>query len=188
MLAANTQPTVFLSYAPSDRRRADAMQHLLEAAGTKVLAVAAARRAMGDTMLATIGDALSEATVTVVLIGPQTRSSRWVDKEIELAMQGTANRPPTGLVAVILPEHEDYSRPFYDPENVPLRIHEHVSRESAILRKWTENPDELQSWIAEATQRRRRFPAPFVNFSTQSALNQFDWDASVDEASPEDAP
>lgn len=173
---------VFLSFAASDKSRAEAMANILQSNQIEVLTMTPSGRMSDEDMLATIRDVMAKATMTFVLIGPRTRASKWVDKEIEIALLGTKDRPPTGLVAVILPEHEDFSRPFYDPENVPLRIHDHVSRESAILRKWSENPDEIRKWIADADQRRRRFPVPLVSFATQSALRRFDWDASADES------
>lgn len=178
MADMNANRKVFLSFAVSDKKSADEMRQMLESQGVEVLSADTDIRA---------GSAWPESppSVVFVLIGPKTRASQWVDQEIKIAIEGTTSGPPPGLVAVILKEHEDYSRPFYDPENVPLRIHDHVSRESAILRKWPKDPAEVLSWIEDAVRRRQRFPSPFVNFSTQSALSNFDWDASADEVTPE---
>ena len=169
---------VFLSFAASDKKSADDMRQMLESQGVEVLSA-------GTDIPAGSAWPESPPSVAFVLIGPKTRASKSVDQEIKTAIEGTPSGPPPGLVAVILKEHEDYARPFYDPENVPLRIHDHVSRESAILRKWPKDPAEVLNWMEDATRRRQRFPSPFVNFSTQSALNNFDWDASADEATPE---
>ncbi len=174
---------VFLSFAASDKKSADDMRQMLESQGVEVLSVDTSIRA-GSAWVESLREAMLSASVVFVLIGPKTRASQWVDQEIKIAIEGTTSGPPPGLVAVILKEHEDYSRPFYDPENVPLRIHDHVSRESAILRKWPKNPAEVLSWMEDAMRRRQQFPSPFVNFSTQSALSNFDWDASADEATP----
>ena len=183
MAALDSNPKVFLSFAASDKRSADAMRQILESQGVEVLSAETSIRA-GAQWLESLRSAMSSASVIFVLIGPRTRESKWVNQEIEMAIQGTPSSPPAALVAVILKEHEDYSRPFYDPDNVPLRIHDHVSRESAILRKWPKDPAEVHRWIEDAIRRRQRFPSPFVNFSTQSALSSFDWDESVDEAAP----
>ena len=180
-----SNPKVFISFAASDKRSADEMRKMLESEGVEVLSAESSSRA-GTHMLESLHSAMSSASVVFVLIGPRTRASKWVNQEIEMAIQGTPSSPPAGLVAVILKDHEDYSRPFYDPDNVPLRIHDHVSRESAILRKWPKEPAEVRRWIADAIRRRERFPSPFVNFSTQSALSRVFWDESVDEAAPGD--
>lgn len=184
MHESTSNPKVFLSYAHSDKRRAEEMRKMLHESGAEVFSADSSIRS-GDSVQESIRAAIASAAVVFVLIGPSTRTRKWVDKEIELATQGTPSRPAPGLVAVVLPEHDDYSRPFYDPENVPLRIHDHVSRESAILRKWPKDPAEIRNWISESLRRRQRFPAPFVNFSTQSALSSFNWDESVDEPLPE---
>lgn len=181
MLAQNSVPTVYLSYAAANRGEAERMRRLLEAIGVVVVSADSSVHA-GERTLESVRSAIFSASVVFVLVGPKTRVSRWVDQEIALAIQASPSHAPAGLVAVILPEHEDYSRPYYDPENVPLRIHDHVSRESAILRKWTEDPAEIRRWIADAIRRRQRYPSPSVNFSTQSALGRFAWDESADQA------
>jgi len=166
---------VFLSFASSDLKRAGEMEQLLKNAGAEVVSPAK-ELSVGATVVDEIIAAIAKADVVFVLIGPKTRGSRWVDWEIETATRNSPSSPPAALVAVILPEHDDYSKPFYDPEDVPLRVHDHVSRESALLRKWPKKDDEVQAWIAEAIRRRERFPAPFLNFSTQSALSAFPWE------------
>jgi hypothetical protein len=181
-MVAEAKEKVFLSFSQADRPWADRMQETLEAAGATVLTADRSGVGPGDLLLADLRNAVSEATVLFVLIGPRTRFSKRVDQEIECGLRRTSDRPAPGLVAVILPEHEDFSRPYYDPGNVPLRVDDHVSRESAILRKWSEDPAQVRKWLAEATQRRRRFPSPMVSFATQAALERFAWDQSVEEA------
>jgi len=176
----SSTPKVFLSCIHSDMRWAHAMRQMLGATGAEVLLVSDSIRP-GDSIAERVREAIAMASVVFVLIGPRTRGSKFVNWEIEIATQGTPSRPAPGLVAVILPEHADYPRPFYDPENVPLRIHDHVSRESAILRKWPKDPAEVQYWITEAMRRRQRFPWPLVSFSTGSALRSFQWDESADQ-------
>lgn len=118
------------------------------------------------------------ATVTFALVGPTTRFSKAVDSQIEAALKGTSEQAPTALVAIILPEHEDYSAPFYEPENISPRIHDQVSRESAVLRKWSKKKSAIAEWIEEALRRRVRFPAPSFSFSTLSELKSFAWNDS----------
>ena len=175
MPAPTSAPKVFLSFAASDQKRAGEMEQLLKSAGAEVVSPGGGV-AVGTSVVDATSAAIAKAGVMFVLIGPKTRASRWVDWEIETASRNSPSSPPAALVAVILPEHEDYPKPFYDPDNVPLRVHDHVSRESALLRKWSTKGDEVQTWIAEAIRRRERFPAPFLNFSTQSALSAFPWE------------
>ena len=184
MQNSGSNPTIFLAFATADQIWADKMRTLLEKQGLKVLQAASTANAdhlERDANLSLI----AKASVVFVLIGPQTRASKSVDQQVEVALVHATSSPPAGLVAVILPNHIDFSLPFYDPQNVPLRIHDHVSRESAILRKFSLDPDVILSWIEEASRRRQRFPAPFVSFATQSALAKVQWDASVDQASSE---
>lgn len=179
MLDSLSNPKIFLSFAAPDRIWADKMRDILQAQGAEVVVPDSSIRT-GEPLVESLRCQLSGVTAVFVLIGARTRSSKWVDMEVEMATYTTSGQAP-GMVAVILPDHEDYSRPFYDPENVPLRIHEHVSRETALLRKWPKQPDEVLGWITDAVERRRRFPMPFVNFATLSALNSFGWDESVDQ-------
>jgi hypothetical protein len=101
-----------------------------------------------------------------------------VDREIELGTESREDGPGAGLVGVILPPHDDFSRPYYDPENVPVRLHDLVQNEYAILRKWSENPDEIRPWLEEAERRRRHCPEPSLGASAQ--LYRFAWDPAVD--------
>lgn len=179
MNAPESSPKVYITYAASDKSWADRMRLILETAGVSVVSPDSITRS-GDSWFESIRSAIDSATVLFVLIGPRTRLSKWVDREIELATRRTAVSSAAGLVAVVLPEHSDFGKPYYDPEKVPLRIHDHVSRESAILRKWTDKPEVIRTWIDDALRRRKRFPSPFVSFSTESAIRRLDWDKDLD--------
>lgn len=124
---------------------------------------------------------LAQATIIIVLIGATTRFSRWVDTEIQLATQPTKSAPGAGLIGVVLPTHDDFSKPYYEPDLVPLRLHDRVQAEYAILRKWTDDPAEIVRWIQEADRRRWHYDSlPSIRAMMQ--LRQFPW--SVEEARP----
>lgn len=180
MQNSDPNPIVFLAFATADQIWADKMRMLLESQGLEVLP--AVSTLAEHATLESIRSAIALASVVFVLIGPQTRVSKWVDLEVQTALTPSDTSQPASLVAIILPNHIDYALPFYDPENVPLRIHDHVSRESAILRKYSDDANVVRAWIDEANRRRQRFPTPFVSFATQSALTKVNWDASVDQA------
>jgi len=65
----------------------------------------------GEDFEAQLRESIGTATHTIVLVGPQTRFSRWVDREIEQSTESREDAPGAALVGVILPSHEDFSRP-----------------------------------------------------------------------------
>lgn len=178
-----TQPTIFLSHVLEDQSWADQCAALLRSIGASVY-TARSLLEPGDEFPRRLREAILQTTHTLVLIGPRTRLSQWVDREIELSTESRDDGPGAGVVGIILPSHEDFSRPYYDPENVPVRLHDLVQNEYAIVRKWTENPDELSRWLDEAERRRYRH-RPEPSLSAAVRLRRFSWDAKVDESLPD---
>jgi hypothetical protein len=129
-------------------------------------------------------DCALRSTHTVVLIGPATRLSKWVDREIAVSTESREEGPGAGLIGVILPHHEDFSRPYYDPQNVPLRLHDLVESEYAIVRKWSEKPEEVVRWLEDAA-RRREFFRPEPSLGAAAQIYRFSWSAEVDESRPD---
>jgi MTH538 TIR-like domain (DUF1863) len=133
----------------------------------------------GSVILDHLRQQATGATITIVLIGPATRFSHWVDQEIEVSTKPTKSGPGAGLVGVILPHHEDYSKPYYDPEHVPLRLHDRILAEYAILRKWTDDPSEIARWLTETDRRRCQYdPTPSVRALMD--LRRFPWSEPED--------
>lgn len=177
------QPNVFLSHVHEDRSWADQCVALLRSIGASVH-TARSLLEPGDEFPRRLQEAILETTHILVLIGPRTRLSQWVDREIELSTESREDGPGAGVVGLILPSHEDFSRPYYDPENIPVRLHDLVQNDYAILRKWTESPDELSRWLDEAERRRYRHrPEPSLGAAVQ--LRRFSWDAKVDASLPD---
>lgn len=122
-----------------------------------------------------------------VLIGPETRYSKWVDKEIELATKPSKSGPGAGLIGVILPTHEDFPKPYYEPELVPLRLHDRIQAEYATLKKWTEDPAEVIRWIGDADRRRHQYDAT-PSMRAMLDLRRFPWAEGADTPPASPAP
>jgi hypothetical protein len=173
---------VFISYAHPDRAYGSKLKELLGSGGVQSVDSAMDLK-VGASNQFELQERIAEVSTTMVLLGPDTRKSRWVDFEVETAVRGFEARPGTALIAVVLPNHEDFRKPYYDPELVPLRVHDLILQEYALLRKWTEDLSEILRWIDEAQRRRQRIRCPSISFKTSFAIREFDWDATVDNSS-----
>ncbi|MGB0127788.1 MAG: TIR domain-containing protein [Rhodocyclaceae bacterium] len=171
---------VFLSFVHEDRSLADQCVGLLQGVGVPVCN--AGQPETGEGIRDQLQELILQATHLLVLVGPRTRLSKFVDQEIELSTERRENgNPGAGVIGIILPSHPDYDRPYYEPENIPLRLHDLIESEYAILRKWTDNPDELRRWIDEA-DRRRGYRQPELSLRAAAQIYRFGWDSEVDEA------
>jgi hypothetical protein len=172
------EPCVFLSYVHADQSWAERFSSLLAGSGITICNSWSSLKP-GEDFEARLRESIGTATHTVVLIGPQTRFSHWVDREIEHSTESREDAPGAALIGVILPSHEDFSRPYYDPENVPLRLHDSIQNDYAIAKKWSEDPAEIGRWLDEAEKRRHRYsPEPSLGAAAQ--LYRFSWDEAVD--------
>ena len=66
-------------------------------------------------------DYVSDASVIVVLVGPQTYCRKHVDWEISAALSTRASGY-SGLLGLCLPNHPDFVRDMYNAEIVPQRL------------------------------------------------------------------
>lgn len=73
--------------------------------------------------------------------------------------------------------------PYYEPENIPLRLHDRVKWEFALIRKWIEDPSQIQQWIENAERRRKHFRSS-INYSALKALKEYPWDENADTPRP----
>ena len=172
---------IFLSHMAADSKEAARFKSIVEKHGLTVFS--AEDMQPGVELLNWMTSVLSDCDIVVVLVGPETRHSHWVDREIE---QGTATResgPSAGLLGVVLKTHPDFEKPYYDPINVPLRLHDRVQWEYGIVRKWSEDPDEVLLWLEEADRRRMHFQ-PATSLRALRELRRFPWNESLDEQRP----
>lgn len=99
---------------------------------------------------------IADATVTVVLIGPETWKRKHVDWEISSSLRDTSRNPRCGLIGILLPTYPDYNRQAntYNPNTIPPRLWDNVKCRFASIHIWTEDPTTIQTWIHEAFLRR----------------------------------
>jgi len=116
-----------------------------------------------DTIRGKIRDEfISDATVTVVLIGPKTWSRKHVDWEISSSIRATKNNPRCGLLGIFLPTYpltldDKGIRRIFDPHTIPPRLYDNWKNQDqrfANLYIWSEDPTTVQGWIHQAFQDR----------------------------------
>ena len=107
---------------------------------------------------------ISEATVTVVLVGPRTWQRKFVDWEIGATLTDTAMNPRCGLIGILLPTHRDFGASTYNPRLIPPRLADNCMGGSPFARivNWRgpRGVDDLQAYIHRAFLRRRKQPDP----------------------------
>lgn len=185
MLEAAEPPFVFISHSHADSDYADQMERLLADEGIRSWNFNSAV-SPGDDILDQAKPALLTCTHIMVLIGPLTKSSLWVDMEMEIATSARESGPGAGLIGVILPDHEDFRRPYYEPSRVPIRLHDLVSRDVASVKKWTTAPAEVRAWLNYLGERRSQFQGKTrPSSSALRSIMQQDWTNEGDIARPQ---
>lgn len=83
-------------------------------------------------------DYIADASVTVVLIGPDTWRRKHVDWEIGSSISKTKKNSRCGLLGILLPNHPDYHNPTYDSGNIPPRLADNCEGEDpyAEIYRW----------------------------------------------------
>ena len=99
---------------------------------------------------------LQSSTVTVVLVGAHTWQRKFVDWEIGSSIRDTKLSSRSGLLGIILPM---YPRPLGRPTNyfthtIPPRLHDNIKCGFSKIYGWSNNPQQVKSWIHEAFLRR----------------------------------
>ena len=103
---------------------------------------------------------ISDATVTVVLIGPCTWQRKHVDWEIGSSLRHTDMNPRCGLLGILLPNHFDADKRTYNPRRIPPRLADNTSGNDPFAKvyEWTDNAESIRRWIHTAFQRRNGTP------------------------------
>lgn len=103
---------------------------------------------------------ISDATVTVVLIGAATWQRKHVDWEIGASLVHTKKNDRCGLLGILLPNHPDFGRKQYNPRLIPERLALNAEGDDpyAVVYDWTRNRDKIQNWINKAFNRRDGHP------------------------------
>ena len=101
---------------------------------------------------------ISDATVTVVLIGPCTWQRKHVDWEIGSSLRDTKKNPRCGLLGILLPNHPDFGTTKYHPRLVPPRLADNCEGDDsyACIYDWPgqQATDQIRQWIHKAFKRR----------------------------------
>lgn len=107
---------------------------------------------------------ISDATVTVVLVGSRTWQRKYVDWEINATLRDTNMNPRCGLLGILLPTHPDYNRSSYNPRLIPPRLAYNCGGDDpyAKIYHWrgAQSADSVHDWVHLAFKRRRRQPEP----------------------------
>ena len=107
-------------------------------------------------------DYISQASVTVALIGPCTWQRKYVDWEIGASLRETRTKYRCGLLGILLPGHPDFEREQYRSQLIPPRLASNCvgDRPFSSIYDWSGDPLEIRGWIHRAFLRRRRHPNP----------------------------
>jgi MTH538 TIR-like domain (DUF1863) len=122
---------------------------------------------------------IRDATVTVVLIGPETWKRKHVDWEISSSIRHTLRNSRCGLLGILLPTYPDYNsvKKTYESKTVPPRLFRNIECGYATIHAWSEDHREVRYWIHEAFD--RRFKVEPTNsyplFSNNRGAEQKKW-------------
>lgn len=116
-------------------------------------------------------DYLTDVTVLIVLIGPNTRHRKHVDWEISGALNLKVGDRYAGLLGLLLPSHPDFNSNQYHHGNLPHRLSDNLRTGYAIIRDWTEDRCELQKYIELAFNNRNNYPGLIDNSRIQMKEN-----------------
>ena len=160
-MATTTRHKVFVSFHERDRKYRELFGRRM---GTDLV-----DKSVGDgdidptlrveTTRAKIRDEfISDASVTVVLVGKCTWQRKYVDWEIGSSLRATKKNPRCGLIGILLPTHADFERTRYRERLIPPRLADNAgSNESfAKIYDWPEpwETNTVRSWIHAAFVRR----------------------------------
>lgn len=136
-------------------------------------------------------DFISDATVTIVLVGQGTWRRKHVDWEIASSIRDTKNNSRTGLLGLLLPIYsaqlpygmmasvlkKTENGNIYNPFTIPPRLNDNIECGFAKIYSWPNSPNDLRQWIHDAFQRRKTcLPSNSRrSFSNNRAETQTHW-------------
>lgn len=98
-------------------------------------------------------DYISDASVVVVLCGPNTWKRKHVDWEISAGLSKKVGGY-SGLLGIHLPTHPDYESDKYNQNNIPARLADNLKIDFAKIIDWTESDETIKKRIQEAFDNR----------------------------------
>jgi len=122
---------------------------------------------------------IADASVTVVLIGPETWKRKHVDWEISSSIRDTKNNSICGLIGILFPTYPNYdsNNNTYQGNTIPPRLKKNIDCGFATIHVWNENPLIVQQWIHNAFERRNRINPDnsYPMFANNRPSNQTNW-------------
>jgi hypothetical protein len=120
---------------------------------------------------------IADASITVVLIGPETWKRKHVDWEISASIKKTLKNPRCGLFGLLLPTHPSYNKPTYNQYIVPPRLYYNQESGFAHIYNWTEDVDTLQNMIHNAFLRKdkEQIDNSYPMFANNRPTTQTQW-------------
>ncbi len=91
---------------------------------------------------------LKNSTVTIVLVGDDTKNRKWVDWEIYSSLRSYGDIAKSGLLAIYLPNKTQ--------EDAPARLVDNIQSGYAVEMKWSEISTKLEAKINEAYANREK--------------------------------
>ena len=153
---------VFISYHHEDQDYRDWLVHMIVGDVVDIsvrygdidnsnIGTAAIRQRIRDEFIA-------DATVTIVLIGPNTHTRKHVDWEIASSLRVTRKNSRCGLLGILLPNHPDYDQKQFDLKKIPSRLADNLKGNDpyALLYHWPRRDQitDVLTWIHEAFLRK----------------------------------
>lgn len=100
-------------------------------------------------------DYISDTSVLVVLVGPNTWRRKHVDWEISAALSKKVGGY-SGLLGLALPHHPSYKSPHYTADNVPPRLVDNLQSGFASFYDWTEDQQTIYTLVNNAFERKQQ--------------------------------
>lgn len=116
-------------------------------------------------------DYISDVSVLVVLIGPNTYGRKHVDWEISAALSKKVGGY-SGLLGICLPNHPSYGKKEWNSETVPPRYVDNIRSGYAKFIDWTTKEDLIMSYIEDAFDARVSRSDKIVNSRSQFERNR----------------
>lgn len=122
---------------------------------------------------------IADATVTIVLIGPETWKRRHVDWEISSSIKDTRNNSRCGLIGILLPTYPDYDKEknTYNQYTIPPRLFDNIKSGFASIHVWSDDPNSIASWVETAYLKRSKIEPDnsYPMFKHNRPFNSKDW-------------
>lgn len=116
-------------------------------------------------------DYLSDTTVLIVLIGPNTKYRKHIDWEISGALNSKVGDKYSAILGLKLPNHPDFGTGSHHYDLLPNRLSDNLKSNYAIIRDWTHDRVKMQEYIELAFERRNTHSDNIDNTRKQMTRN-----------------